>query len=177
MASIDTGDGSSFSLNLFPMLDIFSILICFLLMNYSTQGASAESQVEDMEMPTSEVTLSLDSAASVSITQNKMIIQGSFNKALEIPIEMGEKGKDLPSSFLSQGAIPQAYEIFKILRENAVAVKNRDKTLDLNEHELSTLVLEADKGTPFQLLRRVMLTAQQAEIISWQLSNMKASID
>lgn len=174
MASVGTNDGSTFDLNLFPLLDIFSILICFLLMNYSTQGASVESKGDDMELPPSDTKLSLDTAPSVSITKSKLIIQGSLEKALEIPI--GPDG-DVPEEYNDQGAIREVYEIFKILAKNNETLRNRNQTLKLTKTEVSTLIMEADKMTQFKLVRRVMQTAQQAEFISWKLAVQKNSID
>jgi biopolymer transport protein ExbD len=49
--------------------------------------------------------------------------------------------------------------------------------MNLSDKELDTLTLEADKKTQFKLIKRVMLTAQQAEFISWKLAVEKNSLD
>ena len=169
MAGIDSGGKDKFSINLYPMLDIFSILICFLLMNFSTEGQSVDSKA-NLELPTSLVRLSLDESATVSITRSEIVIQGG---AVSIPIVAG----DVPEDVRTQGAIKPAYEEFKKLRANLETLKNRDQSLSLVESQLNTLSMEADKGTEFKLIKRVMLSAQQAEFVGWKLAAMKAAIE
>ena len=170
MAGIDTGgDGQSFSLNLYPMLDVFSILIIFLVMNFSTSGESVETKL-NMELPKSLVKISLDSAANVSISRSEIVIQGGTS------IPLGSDG-DVPEQYRDQGAIRVAYEEFKKLNSQNLTLKNRDKSLNLSDSELQTLVLEADKEVAFKVLKRVMLSAQQADFIGWKLAVSKLSND
>lgn len=168
MASVDNGEGG-FNLNLYPMLDIFSILICFLLMSYSTEGQSVDSN-PNLELPTSSVRLSLDESASVSITKTEVVVQGG---AVIIPLENG----DVAENRRSQGAIPDAYLEFKKLRNSMETLKNRDQSLLLNEKDLNTLTMEADKATEFKVIKRVMLSAQQAEFVGWKLAASKENLD
>lgn len=168
MAGSIEGSGDQVSLNLYPMVDIFSLLIVFLLMNYSTNGESVETKAS-LELPKSAVKLSLDSSATVSITKSEIIVQGGIT----IPIVNG----DIPEEQKTQGAIKAAYEEFKKIRDQNQALKNRDKALALNDADIETLVLEADKSTEFKLVKRVMLTAQQAEFISWKLAVDKEDVN
>ena len=78
MAGVDVGGGDSFSLNLYPMLDVFSILIVFLLMNFSVSGESAETAA-NLELPVSSIKISLDSAATVAITKTEILVQGGLS--------------------------------------------------------------------------------------------------
>lgn len=163
MAGISSGGKDDFSLNLYPMLDIFSILITFLLMSYSADGQTAESKVANLELPKSEVKMSLDDAATVSISKTEVIIQGG----LTIPI--GPDG-DVPDQYRQQGAIQEAYKIFKTLHDSTQTLKNRDQNLKSIEKDLNSLTMEADKDTQFKLIKRVMLSAQQAEFVGWKLA-------
>jgi len=171
MAGVELGGDSKgkFSLNLYPMIDIFSILICFLLMNFSTQGESVETR-KGLELPRSEVRMSLDTAASVSITQTEIVVQSSIT----IPIL---PTGDVPESELLQGGLRRAYEELTKVKKNNETLKNRNQAMNLSDKELDTLTLEADKKTQFKLIKRVMLTAQQAEFISWKLAVEKNSLD
>lgn len=163
------GDGSSFSLNLYPMLDVFSILIIFLVMNFSTSGESVDTKI-NLELPKSAVKLSLDSAANVSINKKEIVIQGGQS------IPLGPDG-DVPQEFRDQGAIRVAYEEFKKVRAQNETLKNRNKALSLSEADINTLVLEADKEIEFRVLKRVMLSAQQADFIAWKLAVSRLSAD
>lgn len=170
MASIG-GDGKQLTLNLYPMLDVLSILVCFLLMNFSTEAQSIETQAQ-LELPKSGVMLSLDTAASVSITKSALVIQAG--QVLEIPLQAG----DIPESEREQGvAVKRAYPVFQVLRKNQETLRNRDKSIGLSEKDLNVLTLEADKSTSFRLIRRVLVTAQQAEFVSWNLAVDKLSVN
>ncbi len=162
-------DGESFAINLYPMLDIFSILICFLLMNFSTSGQSVETKA-NLELPKSQVKLSLDTSATVSITKNEVIVQGG------ITIPIGPDG-DVPAEHRQQGAIKAAYDEFKKIKSQNETLKNRDKALALSDADVNVLTLEADKSTQFKLLKRIMLSAQQAEFVAWKLAADKLEVN
>ncbi len=166
---LGTNSKEKFSLNLYPMIDIFSILICFLLMNFSTQGESVETR-KGLELPRSEVRMSLDTAATVSISQTDITVQS----AVTIPIMANG---DVAESELVQGGLKRAYTVLQQVRTSNETLKNRNQALGLSEAEIDTLTLEADKKTTFKLIKRVMLTAQQADFISWKLAVDKSSID
>jgi biopolymer transport protein ExbD len=170
MAGVDTGgDGQSFSINLYPMLDVFSILIIFLVMNFSTSGESVETKI-NMELPKSAVKLSLDSSANVSINKNEIVIQGG------VSVPIGPDG-DVPESFREQGAIQVAYQEFKKVRDQNETLKNRNKALALSESDLNSLVLESDKDVQFKVLKRIMLSAQQADFVGWKLAVSRMTTD
>jgi biopolymer transport protein ExbD len=162
-------EGSGFTLNLYPILDVFSILIVFLLMNFTTQGQSIESAA-NLELPKSEVRLSLDEAAAVSITKEEIVIQG------QVTIPLDASG-DVPARFLDQGAIRPAYEEFVKLAESMQTLKNRDQKLALTDADVRSLTLESDKGTSFRVIKRIMRSAQQAEFTSWKLALDKLNMD
>jgi biopolymer transport protein ExbD len=170
MASIETGDDKDrFTLNLYPMVDIFSILICFLLMNFSTQGESVDTR-NDLELPRSDVRISLDTAATVSISKREIVVQGSIS----IPIQ---PDGDVAEGERMQGGLARAYDALKKVKESNETLKNRGQASGISDTDLNTLTLEADKTTKFNLVKRVMLTAQQAEFISWKLAVEKSEID
>jgi biopolymer transport protein ExbD len=161
-------EGVGFTINLYPILDVFSILIVFLLMAYSTQGQSIESTA-NLELPKSEVQLSLDEAAAVSITKTEIVIQGQ----LEIPLDANG---DVPAQFLDQGAIRPAYDEFVKLANSMQTLKNRDQAIELTDADVRTLTLESDKSIPFRVIKRIMRSAQQAEFTSWKLALEKLNI-
>jgi biopolymer transport protein ExbD len=169
MAGVDTGGGESFSLNLYPMLDVFSILIIFLVMNFSTSGESVETKL-NLELPKSDVKISLDTAANVSISKSEILVQGGLS------IPLGADG-DVDPQFREQGAIRPIYDEFKKVQAQNETLKNRNKALNLSEADINTLVLEADKQVQFKVIKRVMLSAQQADFIAWNLAVSKASND
>lgn len=172
MAGVDTGGKDSFSLNLYPMLDVFSILIVFLLMNFSVNGESAEVSA-NLELPLSSVKLSLDSSATVAITKSEIVIQGRAT------IPLTPNSDDVLESFKKdgQGAIRIAYDEFKKLRDHNQALSNRQKHLSLSKQDISTLVLQSDKVIPYRIIKRILASAQQAEFISWKFAVQKKDVD
>lgn len=169
MAGVSTGDGNSFSLNLYPMLDVFSILICFLLMNFSASGQSAETSVPNLELPISATKMTMDEAATVSVTRNEIVIQGG------ISVPLNADG-DVDEQYRVQGALKEAYEEFKKIRNSQETLKNRDQTLGLNKIDMNTLTMEADKTAKFKVIKRIMQAASQTDFISWKLAAAKSEI-
>jgi biopolymer transport protein ExbD len=172
MAGVDVGGGDSFSLNLYPMLDVFSILIVFLLMNFSVSGESAEAHA-NLELPVSSVKVNLDSAATVAITKSEIVIQGG----LTIPLTANRQ--DIEESFKKdgQGAIRRAYDVFKNLKAQNDTLKNRQKNLGLSNADVSTLIMQSDKDIPYRIIKRVLLSAQQAEFIAWKFGVQKKDVN
>lgn len=172
MAGVDVGGKDSFSLNLYPMLDVFSILIVFLLMNFSVSGESAEVSA-NLELPQSSVKLTLDSAATVAITKTEIVIQGG----LTIPLT--RDSKDVVDIYKKdgQGAIRKAYDEFKKLRAQNETLKNRQKDLGLSKADISTLVMQADKTIPYRIIKRILASAQQAEFIAWKFAVQKKDVN
>lgn len=174
MASIISNEENKvgFSLNLYPMLDVFSILIVFLLMNFSVSGESAEVSA-NLELPVSSIKISLDSAATVAITKSEIILQGG----LTIPLTPGSN--DVVDAYKKggQGAIMKAYDEFKKLKAQNETLKNRQKNLALTNSDISTLVMQADKSIPYRVIKRVLASAQQAEFIAWKFAVQKKDVN
>lgn len=172
MAGVDVGGKDSFTLNLYPMLDVFSILIVFLLMNFSVSGESAEVSA-NLELPLSSVKVSLDSAATVAITKSEIVIQGGMT------IPLTPNSADVVESFKKdgQGALRTAYDEFKKIRDHNQALANRQKHLSLSKQDISTLVMQSDKVIPYRIIKRVLASAQQAEFISWKFAVQKKDVN
>src|SRR5688500_6871025 len=97
-ASLDSGD--NLSLNLMPMLDIFSILITFLLMSYSTDPVSYDVNA-GVELPESDTLVALDELPTIIVTKNDILI----NDKKVASIFQG----DVPEKDRSQGAVYPVY--------------------------------------------------------------------
>ena len=157
MASVGGGDKSSVSLNLYPMMDIFSILIVFLLMSFSSDPVNHDVNPA-IELPDSRTMVSLDEVPAVSVTKTEIIVNDKKVSTLV--------AGDVPEAERSQGAVLAVYEELKKLREVG---KRIEKDVQGKEKESGTLTMEMDKDHRFQLMKRVMLSAQQAEFITFKL--------
>lgn len=160
MAGVSTGGKSdSLELNLMPMLDIFSILITFLLMSYSTDPVSYDVNA-GVELPESVTLSTLDELPAIKVTKNEIIV----NDKKVANIVAG----DVSKSEQSQGAVFPVYQELSKLAEATKRVM-RGRLAEQEKAKMSTLTMEMDQLHRFVLMRRIMLAAQQAEFITFKL--------
>lgn len=159
MASVGSDDGDSLSLNLMPMLDIFSILIVFLLMSYSTDPVTRDA-TGGLELPESVTLKGLDELPAITVKKTEILVNDKVVATIQ--------GGDVPENLRMQGAI---LPVFKALEQLAEANKRvLQRTLkDGDKDKLSTLTMELDKKHKFRLMRRIMLSAQQAEYVTFKM--------
>lgn len=163
MASVGgDGAGETVELNIMPMLDIFSILILFLLMSFSTDPVSHDITA-GLEMPDSITLRSLDEIPKITMTQNSLRFMDK--KVADIDPKTG----DFLEQYKTQGAVKP---LFDELEKLAEANKKRKK-LSAKEEEgkpqADALTMEMDKRHKFVVMRRIMKSAQQAEFIAFKL--------
>lgn len=154
MASVSNDDGSQVSLNIMPMLDIFSILILFLLMNFSTDPVSHELN-QAMELPESNTVRSLDEIPAVVVSKNDIQVNGKIVSTLV--------NKKITDRDITQGAI---FPLFKELEKLSEANKKLKKK---EKDKPGKLTLEIDKDHKFSLVKKVLFTAQEADFVSFKL--------
>ena len=153
MASVGSDSGEHVSLNVMPMLDIFSILILFLLMSFSSDPVNHDLS-EGVELPDSITLQSLDEVPTVILSHKEILV----NDKSILPLVNG----NLPASEKSQGAIHVLYEE---LEKVSASIKENNK----NEKSPIALTLEIDKNHKFEFLKRVLLSGQQADFVTFKL--------
>ncbi len=158
MAAAASTDGDSITLNIMPMLDVFSILIVFLLMSYSTDPVSYDINA-GIELPESATMQALDEIPTISITRTEILINDKKVASLI-------KG-DVPEKDRSQGAVYPVFEELKKLAEASKRIRRRLTPEDKKKSD--TLTMEMDKDHKFKIMKRVMLSAQQAEFITFKM--------
>jgi len=155
------GKNTTISLNLNPMLDVFSILITFLLMSFSTDPVSHDVN-PGVELPESITIVALDEVPTIVVTKTEIFV----NEKKLSTITAG----DVIESDRSQGAVMPVYQELKKLAE---ANKRIAASKDPNAKKPGTLTMEMDKGHRFQVAKRIMLSAQQAEFVTFKLMGSK----
>lgn len=164
MASVGSEGGETLALNVMPMLDIFSILILFLLASFSTDPMSHDVN-KALELPDSRTLRSLDEIPAIVVTKNEILVN---DKKVTTLIDGDVQERDR-----SQGAI---YPLFEELEKLAEANKRYSKetvTETGEKKKTGVLTMEMDKEHNFKLIKRIMLTAQQAEFITFKLTVSK----
>ena len=164
MASVGGEQTESLTLNLTPMLDIFRILVCFLLMSYSTDPVNHDVDT-NLELPESATLVNLDEIPAIVVNRKEILVN---NKKITSIVN-----GDVVESDRAQGAImPLFKELEKLAEMNK---KARIKAGVEVKEKLGTLAMEMDKEHRFKLMKRVMLSAQQAEFINFKLLVEKTS--
>ncbi len=152
MASVG-GSSETVSLNIMPMLDVFSILILFLLMNFASDPVTHD-LAPGLELPESAILEALDEVPTVVISENEILA----NDKKMITLANGK----IPDSQKSQGGIAVLYkELQKMSEANRRLAKDPSK--------IDTITLEVDKRQKFDVIKTVMITAQQADFIKFKL--------
>ncbi len=163
MSGVSSKAGEAISLNLNPMLDVFSILITFLLMSFSTDPVNYEIN-KSIELPESETLMSLDEVPAVVVTQDSILV----NDKKVVSLFNG----DVADQDKTQGAIFPLFEELKKLQTMNQNISNKVSAMKNEADEkdkLGTLTLEMDKNLKFKLIKRVMLSGQQAEFINYKM--------
>ena len=155
--ALSSGDSNeAISLPIMPMLDIFSILVTFLLMSYSSDPISHDPNPA-LTLPDSMTTVSLDEVPAVIVSKHEILVND--NKILSIA-----NGVDKADT--TQGAI---YPLFQELVKLNTTNSNYSDSSSKNDSKVSTLTLEMDREHKFELMRMVMLSAQQAKFVTFKL--------
>jgi len=169
MASAGGDSSDSMSLNVMPMLDIFSILVTFLLMSYSTDPTNHDID-QNLELPDSVTLVSMDEVPSITVNKNEILV----NTKKVITLQNGK----IPQGNIQQGAAYPVYqELVEIQKVNKAAAEQlRGSTDSEKKAKPGEITIEMDRKHDFELLRRLMLAGQQAEFITFKLLVAKENI-
>jgi biopolymer transport protein ExbD len=151
-------------LNITAMMDMMSILLVFMLKNWSVSISNI--QVSELEPPKSSIELTLADALKVQVTSNAVIVEGEA----VVPIRRGA----VDPSYKPKGA--NDYDIAPL---EAIAQKhaNREKKIASmrGEEWKGELSLIADKNTPYRLITEVLYSVGQAGFRNYRLVTLKTS--
>jgi biopolymer transport protein ExbD len=141
-------------LNIYPMMDMMTILLVFLIQSFAS-GAAEIVQSEELQIPTSTSQVEAAEALGIVISQSEVVVEGKRVLSLR-------NGKVDPS--LKQGGgngwlITPLYNNLKQHRDRlkVIAAKNPQRAFR------GEVRLVADKRTPFRTLGEVIYSLGQAE--------------
>jgi biopolymer transport protein ExbD len=141
-------------LNIYPMMDMMTILLVFLIQSFAS-GAAEIVQSEELQIPTSTAQVDAAEALGIVISQSEVVVEGKHVLSLR-------NGKVDPS--LKQGGgngwlITPLYNALKQHRDRlkVIAAKNPQRAFR------GEVRLVADKRTPFRTLGEVIYSLGQAE--------------
>jgi len=148
------------SLNLTSMMDMFTIILVFLIFSFSNQDQNLKLD-GDLTLPESTAGLEFKWAINVNLTPTELKVEGNT-------IAKIRNGK-LPSSKVDKEKkrILPLYNLLKKYRE----IENQES---VNPTEDETVIsFQADKNLPFEIVDLVMKTSAQAGYPNFRFVVMK----
>ena len=137
--------GLMLALNLTAMVDMFTVIVIFLLQQFSSSGELLFTQ-KDLKLPEAQQSEMLtDRGPVVTLFQNRVLWEGKPVANLD---ELDE----------AEPGIPPLIEKLEGVREREQKLYGRKD----NEPFKSHVVIQADKATDFQLVRKTIYSVNQA---------------
>jgi biopolymer transport protein ExbD len=142
-------------LNIYPMMDMMTILLVFMVMQFSSSSAASIQETDNLRIPYSTSTAQTQDALPVVISRGEVVVDGE--KALAL-----RNGQVDPSQKQGGGTgflISPLYKILKKKAETAKLIASRNTRRPFR----GEVQIVADKRTPFRTLAEVVYTLGQAE--------------
>jgi biopolymer transport protein ExbD len=150
-------------LNITPMMDMMTILLVFLLKQFSVQAAAA-SMSEGLVLPQSTIESARPLAVNVTITQNAVLVEGDAVATVRSGAVDPSVKRDGANSYyitpLVDTLTKHANRLKKIAAMGGTGFDG-------------TAMILVDKNTPYRLLTEVLYSAGQAEFGNYHLVVIK----
>lgn len=144
------------TLNMNSMMDMMTIILLFLLKSYSTEGALA-SQSESLALPVSARTQKPKKEVNVSIATDVILVN-------EVPL--------MPT----QDIDPNEIAILPLMSKlQEYANKERQLEIEAGKEFTHEVIIQGDKGIPFETLFKVMYTCSKSDFYKMRLLTVQSS--
>ncbi len=145
------------ALNLVALMDIFTILVFFLLVNSS--DVETLPNAKDIQLPQSIAEEKAKESVVILISEEDILVQGS--PVAKVADVMKLKGNDIPQ--LRQALLSQNDRVMR-----------RESQDDIADREVTIM---GDKDIPYRLLKKVMATCTMADYGQISLAVLQKSSD
>ena len=145
------------ALNLVSLMDIFTILVFFLLVNSSE--VETLPNAKDLQLPESIAEKKAKETVVILITEENILVQGTV--IAKVADVMATKGNDIP-------ALRQA------LKSQNDRVLRREAQDDIAGREITIM---GDRDIPYRLLKKVMATCTESDYGQISLAVLQKSSD
>jgi biopolymer transport protein ExbD len=152
-------------LNIYPMMDMMTILLVFLIMQFASSAAEIV-QSEELQIPTSTSQVEAAQSLSVIISQNEIVVEGKRVLTLR-------DGRIDPSQKQGGGTgwlITPLFNGLKSHRDRLKLIASRNPQRPFR----GEVRIIADRRTPFRTLGEVVYSLGQAEFGSLRFVVLKA---
>jgi biopolymer transport protein ExbD len=152
-------------LNITPMMDMMTILLVFLLKQFSVQAASMQMPPE-LQLPTSSIEAQRPLAINITITQNAVLVEGDGVTTV--------RAGAVDPSVKRDGA--NGYYITPLVGALTKHANRLKKIAAMGGTQFDgTAMVMVDKNTPYRLLTEVLYSAGQAEFKNYHLVVIRKS--
>ena len=142
------------SLQITSMIDVFTILLVFLLKSYSSEGHLIHI-AEAIRLPASTAQQAIHPAVSVAFNGDAVFVEGAL-----LIEDVG------PFVASEEMLITPLYEALRDLAERSKGIAAVNPAVVFT----GEIVLQGDREIPFRLLKKVIYTAGQAEYVNQTLA-------
>ncbi len=142
------------ALNITSMLDMFTILIIFLLKSYSAEGIILTIPA-DLYLPYSTTQNTPEPGLVVEVSRDTLVVDG---KRLDVDLDAVRDSDSL--------IIEGLYDHLMVKARYYEEISNLNPNADFT----GRLVLEGDREIPFRLLKKILYTCGQAGFINQSLA-------
>jgi biopolymer transport protein ExbD len=150
-------------LNITPMMDMMTILLVFLLKQFSVEQAAA-SMSEGLQLPTSIIEQQRPLAVNLTVTQNAVLVEGDAVAVV--------RAGAVDPSVKRDGA--NGYYITPLVDTLNKHANRLKKIAAMGGTQFDgTAMILIDKNTPYRLLTEVLYSAGQAEFRNYHLVVIK----
>ena len=143
---------SSFKIQITSMVDMFVILLVFLLKTYSTSPVNITPK-EGLKIPESNATADPVDVVKLIVAQDGVFVEDK--KIMDL-----EKGR-VPAAFEDKNDPAFLKALYQALDERAKLAQSISKVNDSFEFD-GKVLMQADRDLPYELLQKVMYTSMMA---------------
>ncbi|MGB5813024.1 MAG: biopolymer transporter ExbD [Polyangiales bacterium] len=144
-----------FGLNIYPMMDMLTILLVYMMAIFATSSAAAVQESAELRIPYSTSKVELDDALGVQISRSEVVVDGKPILELRNGIVDPSLKQGGSSGFL----ITPLYKTLSEIRDR----KKRTAQRFENQPFIGNVQIIADKRTPYRTLSEVIYTLGQTE--------------
>ena len=160
--------GSNISMNLVPFVDMMTILVCFLLMVFSSTGALLQAQ-KGLDLPIAQSKETLQQAPVIIVTKSEITYQGQMIATVESVLRDDSPTFKIDALFERLDAaakkIKEEVALGKLPKDLAKACDEAKQNIRPQAGKIcpdGLAILQADESTDVRLINKIVNTAKAA---------------
>lgn len=148
------------TLNIYAMIDMMTILLVFLIMQFANSASSKLSESEELQLPYTVSREAVDNALTVTISA-KEILAPDAAQVQETIVKLNAAAQVDPNDKQGGSNGFLIVPLFKRMDEHATRLKKIADAMGGREPFTGNIQIVADKRTPFRTLSEVIYTLGQ----------------